>query len=277
MLRVGLIQMTSGPVVADNLHYLEQQVSLLASQGVNVIVTPENVALFASHADYQQSAEPIGQGPIQQAVADLAQRYQCYILLGSMSIQRSHGLTSTSILFAPQGQLLADYDKLHLFDVDVADQHQAYRESAVFCGGDRLVVAKTELANLGLSICYDLRFPSLYHELRRQGAQIMLIPAAFTAVTGKAHWRTLLMARAIETQSWVIAVGQTGTHPCGRQTWGHSMVINPWGEVVAELGAELANLVVEIDLRSLHTIRQNMPVLEHTRFHHQFIEKKNPL
>ncbi|WP_158144315.1 carbon-nitrogen hydrolase family protein [Vibrio metschnikovii] len=277
MRRIGLVQMTSSDVVNDNLSYIEQQVAQLASQGAQLIVTPENATLFASHMQYQQNAEPLNVGPIQQRFALLAKQHQVYLLLGSLPIRRTTGITSTSILFGPQGEWLADYDKLHLFDVDVADQHRCYRESSLFCAGQRVVVANTGLANLGLSICYDLRFATLYSELRRKGAQILLVPAAFTAVTGQAHWELLLRARAIETQCWVVAVGQTGQHAGGRQTWGHSMVINPWGEITAALGPEADNLLVDIDLRSLQTIRQNMPVLEHTRFHHQFIEKKNPL
>ncbi len=137
--------------------------------------------------------------------------------------------------------------------------------------------AETPFAKIGLSICYDVRFPQLYSELRRQGAQIITVPAAFTAVTGKAHWEVLLRSRAIETQCWVIAVGQGGHHPCGRETWGHSMVINPWGEVVASLEQPSGNLLVEVDLEQTESVRTTMPIAEHNRFRNQFIEKKSKL
>ncbi|MGC9423050.1 carbon-nitrogen hydrolase family protein [Vibrio sp.] len=277
MARLGLIQMTSGSSVRDNLQAIERQLAQLAKQKVTWAFTPENAILFGRHLDYRQQAEPLLQGPIQQKLAELARRYQMWFLVGSLPIRRQNGITSSSILFNPQGERVADYDKLHLFDVEIADSHHRYRESATFTAGNRVVVVDTPLGMLGLSICYDLRFPQLYCQLRQQGAQVLLVPAAFTAVTGKAHWQILLQARAIETQCWVIAVGQTGRHPCGRETWGHSMVVSPWGEVIASLAQEPGCLVVEIDVKQIESIRRTMPVMEHTRFYNQLIEKKNPL
>ncbi|MCG3730110.1 carbon-nitrogen hydrolase family protein [Vibrio cincinnatiensis] len=277
MARIGLIQMTSGASVCDNIQILEQQLVSLAKQKVAWVVTPENALLFGQHLDYHHHAEPLAQGPIQQQLSALACRYQVWLLVGSFPIRREDGITSTSILFNPQGKVIADYDKLHLFDVDVADGHRCYRESATFAPGNRVVVVDTPLGMLGLSICYDLRFPQLYSELRQQGAQVLFVPAAFTSITGKAHWQVLLQARAIETQCWVVAVGQTALHPCGRETWGHSMVVSPWGEVVASLGQEAGCLVVDIDVEQTEPIRRAMPVMEHTRFYNQLIEKKNPL
>ena len=159
-----------------------------------------------------------------------------------------------------------------MFDVDVEDGHKRYRESETFTAGNEITVLPTPFGTLGLSICYDVRFPQLYSQLRRLGAQVILVPAAFTAVTGKAHWETLLRARAIETQCWIVAVNQGGMHPCGRETWGHSMVVNPWGEVVASLEQETGNLLVEIDLTALETLRASMPVTMHSRFENQFLE-----
>ncbi|EJL6490794.1 carbon-nitrogen hydrolase family protein [Vibrio cholerae] len=272
MQRVGLVQMTSGPEISRNLTYLKQEVAKLAQQGAQWIVTPENTLLLGNREQYHQQAESLDHGPVQHALASLAKEYGVWLLIGSMPIRRADGVTTSSLLWNAQGERVAVYDKLHMFDVDVADGHQRYRESETFTPGQQVVVTSTPFGALGLSICYDVRFPHLYAELRRQGAQILLVPAAFTAVTGQAHWEVLLRARAIETQCWVIAVGQTGHHPCGRETWGHSMVISPWGEVIANLGAEVQSKVVEFNLATLDSVRCAMPITQHTRFTHQLIE-----
>lgn len=275
MERIGLIQMTSSADVNDNLTYIEQQTALLTQQGAKLVITPENAVVFGKKEDYHRHAEILGDGPIQARMSRLAVEQQVWIVIGSMPILRTsaenHGVTTTSVLFNPQGQIVAHYDKLHMFDVDVADGHKRYRESETFTPGNDIVVAETPFAKLGLSICYDVRFPNLYSELRRLGAQILLVPAAFTAVTGKAHWEVLLRARAIENQCWVIAVGQGGHHVCGRETWGHSMVINPWGEVIASLGQEAASLIADIELQQIESVRAAMPISAHTRFRDQFI------
>lgn len=272
MQRVGLIQMTSGSEVSANLAYLQEQVVLLAQQGAQWIVTPENALLLGNREQYHQQAEPLDNGPVQYALSNLAKQHGVWLLIGSMPIRHANGVTTSSLLWNAQGERVAVYDKLHMFDVDVADGHQRYRESETFTPGQQVVVAETPFGQLGLSICYDVRFPHLYAELRRQGAQILLVPAAFTAVTGQAHWEVLLRARAIETQCWVIAVGQTGRHPCGRETWGHSMVISPWGEVITNLGPTVQSKVVEFDLTTLDSVRRAMPIEQHTRFTHQLIE-----
>ena len=275
MERIGLIQMTSSSDVNENLTYIEQQTTLLAKQGAKWVVTPENAVVFGNKEDYHNSAEELGDGPVQERISRLAVEQQVWILIGSMPIRRTsvktQGVATTSVLFNPQGQIVAHYDKLHMFDVDVADGHKRYRESETFTPGNDIVVAETPFAKLGLSICYDVRFPNLYAELRRLGAQILLVPAAFTAVTGKAHWEVLLRARAIENQCWVIAVGQGGHHACGRETWGHSMVISPWGEIIASLNQDAASLVVDIELEQIESVRAAMPISAHTRFRNQFI------
>lgn len=275
MERVGIIQMTSGPQVADNLAFIAKHANRLATQGARWIVTPENAVVFGNRNDYHQHAEPMGNGPIQRELAQIARENGMWLLVGSMPIARAHGVTTTSILFNPQGEPAAYYDKLHMFDVDVADSHQRYRESETFTPGDALTVVPTPMGSLGLSICYDVRFPHLYSQLRRLGAQILVVPAAFTAVTGRAHWEVLLRARAIETQCWVVAVGQGGHHVCGRETWGHSMVISPWGDIVASLEQPAATLIADIDLHQVEQVRLIMPIMAHTRFDNQFKEKKS--
>ncbi|WP_165312370.1 carbon-nitrogen hydrolase family protein [Vibrio ziniensis] len=290
MERIGLIQMTSSADVNDNLTYIEQQTALLTKQGAKWVITPENAVVFGNKEDYHHNAEVLGDGPIQARMSRLAQQQKVWILIGSMPLLRDResgrqaettkavttkAVTTTSVLFNPQGDIVAHYDKLHMFDVDVADGHKRYRESETFTPGNEIVVTETPFGMLGLSICYDVRFPHLYSQLRRLGAQILLVPAAFTAVTGKAHWEVLLRARAIENQCWVIAVGQGGHHIGGRETWGHSMVINPWGEVIASLDQDAASLIADIDLEQIESVRSAMPISAHTRFHNQFIEKKS--
>lgn len=269
MSKVGLVQMTSGPVPEVNLAFVEQQLQAMQSQAgepVDWVVLPENAIVFGHKQDYHQHAEPLNQGPLQTQLAQLAQQYQVWLIVGSFPIRCDKGVTTTSLVFSPQGELCADYDKLHMFDVDVQDGHKQYRESETFVAGNRVVVAQTPFAAIGLSICYDLRFPALFQQLRVQGANVITVPAAFTYVTGQAHWESLLRARAIETQCWVVAVGQVGTHPCGRQTWGHSMVIDPWGRVVGSLSETAGFITVTIDHQINQTIRASMPVMQHARF-----------
>lgn len=269
MSKVGLIQMTSGPTPDVNLAFIEQQLQHMQAdcqQRADWVVLPENAIVFGQKADYHQQAEPLNQGPLQARLAQLAQDYQVWLVVGSFPIRCSQGVKTTCLVFSPQGLLCADYDKLHMFDVDVADGHQRYRESETFVAGDRVVVAQTPLACIGLSICYDLRFPALFQQLRNKGAEVIVVPAAFTYVTGQAHWESLLRARAIETQCWIVAVGQVGTHPCGRQTWGHSMVIDPWGQVVGSLSETAGFITVTIDHQINQTIRASMPVMQHARF-----------
>ena len=266
MPKIAIIQMTSGPDPQENLAYIKRQTTLLAEQGVKLIVTPENSLVFGSREDYHKVAEPLAEGELQRELSQLAKSTSTFLVIGSMPIRRAKGVTTTSLVYNSQGELMAHYDKLHMFDVDVADSHQRYRESETFTPGDQIVTVNTPVGHLGLSICYDVRFPHLYSELAQRGANVLLVPAAFTAVTGAAHWESLLRARAIETQSWIIASNQTGTHPCGRETWGHSMVISPWGEVISSLSNLPDNLVVDLDLDRVEAVRCAMPTLKHIRF-----------
>ncbi|MGF1698185.1 carbon-nitrogen hydrolase family protein [Vibrio lamellibrachiae] len=271
MERVGIIQMTSTPDPLQNLAYIKQEVASLVYQGATWIVTPENALIFGHRKDYHKHAEPLDDGPIQYQLSAIAKQYSVWLVVGSMPIRTAAGdVSTTCLVINSEGEIIAHYDKLHMFDVDVEDTHQRYRESETFSAGSNVVVTDTPFGKLGLSICYDVRFPHLYSELVKKGAQILLVPAAFTAVTGKAHWETLLKSRAIETQSWVVAVNQVGRHPCGRETWGHSMVISPWGEVVLSLDSKPSNGIVEINLQQVAEIRNTMPVASHTRFENQF-------
>jgi predicted amidohydrolase len=263
--------MTSGADIDENLSYISTQVTGLAKNGASLVVTPENALMFGNRSDYHSVAEPIGEGQYQSKLSQLARDNAVWLLLGSFPIRTDAGVTTTSLLYDPNGQLAAHYDKLHMFDVDVEDSHQRYRESETFTPGNEVVTCPTGSSHIGLTICYDVRFPALYQQLVEAGANLIVVPAAFTAVTGKAHWEPLLRARAIETQSWLVAVNQVGIHPCGRETWGHSMVISPWGEVTASLGDEKGNLLVEVDLSQVDELRKAMPISRHNRFSHQLI------
>ncbi|MGO2341459.1 carbon-nitrogen hydrolase family protein [Vibrio litoralis] len=274
MSKVALIQMTSGPDPQGNLAFVEQQLQAMQNQQVDWAVLPENAIIFGHREDYHQHAEVLVKGPLQSALAKLASDYGIWLVVGSFPIRVSDDVKTTCLVFSSEGELQADYDKLHMFDVDVRDDHQRYRESETFLAGERVVVTQTPFANLGLSICYDLRFPELFQQLSRDGADVIVVPAAFTYVTGKAHWEPLLRARAIETQCWIVAVGQTGTHPCGRQTWGHSMVINPWGQIVECLPETAGYITVTIDTKINQDIRQRMPVMQHARFVRQLKPKQ---
>ncbi|WP_027253722.1 carbon-nitrogen hydrolase family protein [Photobacterium halotolerans] len=267
MARVGVVQMNSGPDPELNLQQLKKKLKGLQLQGAKLVVTPENCLIFGTRADYEQHAEPLGEGVLQHQLAALSRQLGIWLLIGSMPIRRDDGsMSTTALLFDDQGQLQAHYDKLHMFDVEVADRHHSYRESDTFRPGEAVKVVETPFGNIGLSICYDVRFPQLYSALRAQGADIIVVPAAFTKVTGKAHWDILLRARAIETQCWIVAAAQWGEHNQGRETWGHSMIIDPWGQVVACQEQGTGVITADIDLGLSAQIRMNMPLLQHSRF-----------
>jgi len=219
---------------ADWLLNRQQIADLLAqlpSERPCLVLLPENFACLGTTAEYQQIAEPLGEGPIQQQLADWARQWGIWLVAGSLPtrVVGETRLHTSSLVYAPDGTLQGHYHKLHLFDVDVADGHGQYRESASFAPGERWQVVASPFGGLGLSICYDVRFPELYRQLRVAGADILLVPAAFTYVTGQAHWLALLRARAIENQCYVLAANQCGVHGGGRQTWGRFGDYRPLG------------------------------------------------
>lgn len=255
---------------ADWLHNRQQIADLLAqlpNERPCLVLLPENFACLGTTAEYQRIAEPLGAGPIQQQLADWARQWGIWLVAGSLPtrVADEARLHTSSLVYAPDGTLQGHYHKLHLFDVDVADGHGQYRESASFAPGQRWQVVASPFGGLGLSICYDVRFPELYRQLRMAGAEVLLVPAAFTHVTGQAHWLALLRARAIENQCYVLAANQCGVHGGGRQTWGHSVIIDPWGQVLAEAGHESGLIHAELDPQFLNKIRGDMPVLNHAR------------
>ncbi|PTQ87239.1 carbon-nitrogen hydrolase family protein [Agitococcus lubricus] len=270
--RVAAIQMLSSEQLASNLQTATQLFAQAKAQGACLVVLPENFAMFAAGVQYQTAVTHFVE--IQQWLAEQAKQQQLWIIAGSIPCAfRPDGspvpdkkVRSCCLVYNPQGDCVARYDKIHLFDVQVNDAQGSYQESATFEQGTDLVVVKTPFANIGLSICYDVRFPVLYQRLRDLGAEIIVVPAAFTYLTGQAHWQTLLRARAIETQCLVIGAGQGGQHNALRRTWGHSQIIDAWGNVLAEQQEVGAGVVVaDYDLVEQYRIRQQMPLLQHRR------------
>ncbi|MCB5228365.1 carbon-nitrogen hydrolase family protein [Alishewanella sp. 16-MA] len=267
--QLSAIQFNSQPDPESNLYFLREQLAQLPRALQHLVVLPECFAVFGGAEGVQQRyQEPLGHGPIQQACAALAQQYQLYLVAGSLPTctDEPTRFAASSVFFAPDGQLLADYQKLHLFDVSVNDSMGSYRESLSTQPGKKLTLSEQGSLKLGMTICYDVRFAGLTQALADQGMNVLSVPAAFTEVTGAAHWHTLLRARAIESQSFVVAPGQTGTHANGRKTFGHSLIISPWGEVLAEAGSAPGWISVAVDLADCQQLAVNMPVKQHNRF-----------
>ncbi|MDF0535244.1 carbon-nitrogen hydrolase family protein [Shewanella sp. A32] len=270
-MQVNLLQCQSSRKPAENLAFINSQLEQLPRQPgePQLVVLPECALLFGGHEGEQLAFAGKGdETPLQQQLAALAAKHQVYLAAGTIPVASGDGrVYSRTYLFDDKGQVLGDYDKLHLFDVDISDNTRNYRESDTFCPGNRVCVVDTPFGRIGLSVCYDLRFPDLYRALRQAGAQIILVPAAFTRVTGAAHWEVLLRARAIETQCYVLAAAQWGSHnQGGRETWGQSMIVDPWGRIVAQLPENTGWVQARLDMDELQKIRSNMPVSQHNRF-----------
>ena len=269
MSRVAAIQMISGADVQANLEAAARLIAEAAEQGAQLVLLPECFAAFGNRSLQEiAAAEYANSGPIRPFLARQAREHGIWLVGGSipLPVQAGGKPMACCLLVDEQGQEVTRYDKLHLFDVEVADNQRSYRESRDYGFGDRLVCIDTPIGRLGLSICYDVRFAELYQALRNQGAEVIVVPSAFTAVTGAAHWEVLLRARAIESQCYILAANQGGVHANGRETWGHSCLIDPWGEVIASLPRGEGVICGEIDLQHLNDIRRRMPVAGHRRF-----------
>jgi predicted amidohydrolase len=252
--------------VAENIHHTSALVREAAAQGARFIATPENTTLMAPDggAKLDKSFSEDRDAALPRFRA-LAEELGVWLLIGSLAIKVSDSKTANrSFLIDPKGRIAARYDKIFLFDVDLPSG-ETYRESNTVAGGSRAVVADLPWGRIGLSICYDLRFPQLYRKLAQAGAAMLAVPSAFTETTGKAHWHVLLRARAIENGAFVIAPAQGGTHANGRQTYGHSLIVAPWGEVLAEAGTEPCVITAEIDPAAAMNARARVPSLRHDR------------
>ena len=267
---IAAIQMVSGSDLNINLTRAAVLIAQAAEQGAQLLVLPEVFAMFASSQQYALGVEEaFGKAPIRQFLAEQARKHKVWIVGGSIPIadqQHPSKVYAASLLFNDQGQECGHYNKLHLFDVDVADKTGSYRESDTFIAGNDVVVVDTPFGRLGMAICYDLRFPEFFRAMFAQGLDIISLPAAFTRKTGEAHWLPLVRARAIENQCYIIAANQGGEHANNRETSGGSIIVDGWGQVLAQADKGEACVVATMDLASLAQQRLAMPIQQHQRF-----------
>ncbi|HRJ53569.1 MAG TPA: carbon-nitrogen hydrolase family protein [Candidatus Thiothrix moscowensis] len=266
MTLMAAIQMASGPQVQANLMEAGRLIKEAAERSAKLVVLPETFAMMgANEADRVAIAETFGEGPIQAFISQQAKKHGVWIVAGTIPIRSDDPgrAYAASILYNDKGEAVARYDKIHLFDVLLSENQEVYTESDTTVPGHEAIVVDTPFGKLGMSVCYDLRFPELYRRLSARGAQILVIPSAFTELTGNAHWEALLRARAIENLCYVIAPGQGGYHVNGRTTYGHSMIIDYWGRIrgVQERGTGV--VIAEIELAAQEQTRKTFPVLSH--------------
>ena len=268
MSKVAAIQMASGPNVQANLDEAEKFIRIAVKQGAELIVLPENFAIMGmTEMDKVGVAEKYGQGLIQDFLSTQASTHGIWLVGGTVPIQsdEANKVYATCLLFNDSGEVASRYDKIHLFDVTLEESDESYTESETTTPGDEVIVADTPFGRLGLAICYDLRFPEVFRAMADVGVDICVLPAAFTSLTGKAHWETLIRARAIENLSYMVAAAQGGYHVNGRETHGDSMIVDPWGMVLNRLPHGTGVVVSKIDINKLQKTRQLFPALQHRR------------
>jgi len=265
-MKVACLQINSGGDMGANVTMIDKMVRDAAGQGAQLVALPENAFLMEEPGQKKRTLYTQAEHPAIASAMQLAEESRCWLLLGSVAVKTddSGKTVNRSLLINDKGQVAAQYDKIHLFDVELPNG-EIYKESAKMLPGQRAVVADMPWAKLGMSICYDVRFPHLYRALAKAGAQILAVPSAFTAVTGEAHWHVLLRARAIENGCFVIAPAQTGTHPGNRRTFGHALIIDPWGTIIADAGSDEGIIVADLDTAQLDMTRAKIPSLTHDR------------
>ena len=266
-MKVAAIQMASGPQVPANLSEAARHIGKAAAAGARLVVLPENFAIMAQQdADRLAAAERDGQGPIQEFLAGQARTHGVWLVGGTVPVKANDPkrVRAACLLFDDRGERVARYDKIHLFDVRL-DNGELYNESAAIEPGDTPVVADTPFGKLGLAVCYDLRFPELFRRLLDAGAELFAVPSAFTVRTGRAHWEVLVRARAVENLVYVIAAAQGGYHLNGRETYGDSMIVNPWGEVLDRLARGSGVVLADIDRRYFEHTRSRFPSIQHRK------------
>ena len=269
-MRVAAIQMNSSADLGENLQLADKLIGDAVDDGCRMVVLPENFALMPVRGrDKAKAAEEPGDGPIQAFLSDVSERHGIWVIAGSMPLtspeieaERVYGACP---VYDAKGNTQAIYRKIHLFDVDLAESQESYRESRSMYPGDEVTTVDTPCGRVGLSICYDLRFPELFRQLVDAGAIMFTVPAAFTATTGEAHWHTLLRARAIENLAYVVAPGQYGEHADGRSTYGHSLIIDPWGKILAEAADGNCFVAADIDPDLPAKLRSEFPALANRR------------
>lgn len=270
MTRVATIQMVSTDNLDTNLLAAANLIHQAVSDRAEIVLLPENFPLMGmQEQDKLGIMEPYSNGPIQDFLRDQASLNRIWLIGGTIPLTSSSPdkIRAASLLFSPAGECVARYDKIHLFDASVDNSKgEIYNESSTIESGDEVVVAETPLGNIGLSVCYDLRFPELYRQMHKKNVSIITVPSAFTYTTGKAHWESLLRARAVENLCYVIASNQGGHHVNNRETWGHSLIMSPWGDVLSVVESGEGVACADIDLNHMETLRLNFPVLKHRRF-----------
>lgn len=271
-MKTALLQLTSSDDPRENLGIVRSMMQQAADQGAGFVLTPEVTNCVSSSRDHQKAVLALQEDDATLAgLRDEASRLGLWMLIGSLAVKTTDSdgrFANRSFLVAPDGEIQAWYDKIHMFDVQVSEA-ETYKESAGFCPGERAVLADAGFAKIGMTVCYDIRFPHLHRTLAQAGAQILTVPAAFSPVTGAAHWEPLLRARAIETGCYVLAPAQTGLHPSStggtRRTYGHSMVVSPWGDVLADAGTSPGITFVDLDMDAVAQARARVPALTHDR------------
>ena len=266
VLRVGLVQMCTGRDVEKNLCDASQLIGEAARRGAQYVQTPEVTTLMETErARLFAAVGPEAGNPAIAHFRALARELGIFLHIGSMAILLANGrLANRAFLFSPEGAILARFDKIHMFDIDLRGG-ESYRESKNYQAGDSAVLAELPWGSLAISVCYDLRFPHLYRALAKAGADFLAIPSAFTRPTGEAHWHVLVRARAIENGCFVFAAAQGGRHESGRETYGHSLIVSPWGEILAEGGVDPSVLVADVEPGEVDEARRRIPSLEHDR------------
>jgi nitrilase len=265
---MAALQMVSKADIGENLEVAADLIRQAAEQQARLAVLPEYFPIIGrDETEKLRYQEPYGAGPLQDFLGSNARRHGIWLVGGSIPLSTGdpERVTNSCLLYNPDGACVARYDKIHLFDVRVGGGAEAYNESNTMRAGDQVVVAGTPYGNIGMSICYDLRFPELYRRMLGQQAVILTVPSAFTETTGRKHWELLLRARAVENLCYVIAPNQGGTHAAGRRTWGHSMIISPWGEILGALELGTGLVCAELDLRGQRELRSTFPALQHAR------------
>ncbi len=272
-MKIAALQMTSGSIVSANCQQAEKLIAEACEKGAELILLPENFAFFAKiDTEYLEQAELQGEGEIQLFLKQQALKYHVFIVAGVVLKSNSSSKVREAVLmFNPQGENIARYDKIHLFDVEVPNSDERYQESDVFEAGDSITVVDTVFGRFGLSVCFDIRFPEMFRLMLDKGVEIILVPSAFYKLTGQAHWDVLLKARAIENLSFVVAANQGGFHVNGRETYGHSMIVDPWGTVLDSVVSGPGVVIAELNFEQQSKIRQQFPVIKQRK-----IECKTP-
>lgn len=266
-MRVAMVQMTSTQHVEDNVRHVLHAIAKAASDGAHWVILPENFAAFGVN-NYREIAAAEGSnfnGPILSRIRQCAAKEGVWVCAGTLPLETGQGgrPATATLIIDPQGRVIARYQKVHLFDAQVADRQRQYRESDSYAPGRGLCVIATAFGRIGVAVCYDLRFPEMFLAYRRLGVSMVLVPSAFTHTTGKAHWECLIRARAIENGFFIVAANQGGKHWNNRETWGHSMAVDPWGTVLHQANESPQVQVVEINLSDSHRIRQAIPTQWH--------------